>query len=90
MFYVLYNVKTTKMVKPKSGYSSYNTAAAAKRAMTVNGLSDTEYAVTDDENFYNNIEKTEIRKNFMTGKEFVTRVNTAYTTCPSSETYWSS
>ena len=90
MAFVLYNIETTKLVTPKGYYTkTFASAAAALRARTIKGLPVAEYAVTDYENFWKNIEKKEVRKNFMSGAEFETSVNSNYTTCPSSESYWS-
>lgn len=88
--FVLYNVETTKLVTPKGMYNkTFASASAALRARTVKGLPVAEYAVTDYENFWKNIEKKEVRVNLMSGKEFETNVNDNYSTCPSSESYWS-
>jgi hypothetical protein len=88
---VLYNVETTKLVPAKGYYNfNYKTAAAAKAARTRNGLDKNLYSVAEAEYFYSNIEKKETRINLMSRKEFVVGVNSPYSTCPSSETYWSS
>lgn len=87
---VLYNVETTKLV-PAKGYFNYTykTAAAAKAARTRKGLDANLYSVAEAQYFYAHIEKKETRINMMSRKEFVVGVNSPYTTCPSSETYWS-
>ena len=41
------------------------------------------------EKFHRDIEKSVKKKNMMTGKEFMEKVNTPYYCSPSSETYWS-
>lgn len=89
--FVLYNVETTKLVTPAVRYAkTFGSAAAAKAARTRAGLNPAEYAVTDYENFWRNIEKKETRVNLMSGVAFETSVNASYACCPSSETYWCS
>jgi hypothetical protein len=86
--FVLYNIETTRLVKPRSGYSAFTSAAAAKAARTRAGLNPAEYAITEYENFCRNVEKKEVRVNLMSGVEFTTSVNAIRSVCPSSETYW--
>lgn len=91
MPFVLYNIETTKLVPTTDRYiKTFKTEAAAKSARTRNKLNKEEYAVAEATRFYALIEKTEMRKNLMSGKEFKVGVNADYATCPSSETYWSS
>jgi len=103
--FVIFNSKTTRTFKAKYGGTRYfDTERAAKSMITrLKNAAERANASTGKNNvetpfdsyaeaaeFSNNIEKTETRKNFMTGKEFSEPVNTPYFASPSSETYWSS
>jgi hypothetical protein len=91
MAYVLYNIETTKLVPTADRWvKTFRTEAAAKSARTRNKLSTFEYAIAEASKFYAEIEKKEVRQNLMSGKDFTVGVNSDYTTCPSSETYWCS
>jgi hypothetical protein len=46
-------------------------------------------AVTDEQNFHDNIEAIVQRTNLMSGKPFFERINTPNYCLPSSESYWS-
>lgn len=89
MAYMLYNIETTILVKPKGYGRSFETEAAAKAARTRKKLSADEYAIAEATVFYAKIEKSEVRNNLMTGVPFTVGVNSNYATCTSSETYWS-
>ena len=79
-------VKTTKV--------SFSTMAAAKAAITreakLGSITANDFAVAETMDFHNNIEKSEIVKNLMSGTPVTQRVNTPWCCNPSSETYWSS
>jgi hypothetical protein len=66
------------------------TEAAAKAARTRAKLDPTVWLIAEKGEFHRAIELKETRKNLLSGKEFKVGVNAGYTTCPSSETYWSS
>lgn len=90
MYWVIYNVDTTKIVLRKDGGRSWNTKAAAKAAMTRLKLSYDDHAICEAKYFVDHIEKKEIRHGIVgaTGKEYVVGVNTPWTSGPWSETYW--
>jgi hypothetical protein len=87
--YVIYNIESTKIIRKAQYDVGYASIGAAKAAMTRNKIDKNTHTISEYTHFFTNIEKTETRKNFMSGKEFETSVNSNYTTCPSSETYWS-
>jgi len=79
---------------------SYKTMAAAKAGLTriakAEGLLQTDpnhafyrYSFCGADKFHRDIEKSVKKKNMMTGKEFMEKVNTPYYCSPSSETFWS-
>ena len=79
---------------------SYKTMAAAKAGLTriakAEGLLQTDpnhafyrYSICEADKFHRDIEKSVKKKNMMTGKEFMEKVNTPYYCSPSSETFWS-
>jgi hypothetical protein len=75
----------------------YKTAAAAKRGLTMackeaykSGVSIySHFKIAEASVFFKSIEKTETKRNLLSGKEFVQPVNTPLCCDPSSETYWS-
>lgn len=90
MYYVIYNVKTTVIFRNKrTRKERYKTPAAAAAAMTRNGLARGEYSISEASRFHKFIEKQEVRRNLMSGKEFTQPVNTPRCCDPSSELYWS-
>ena len=80
---------------------SYTTMSATKAALTRMSkryradLKETvndpqfRYAIAEAGYFHKSLEKSVTKKNMMSGKEFVEKVNTPYYCSPSSETYWS-
>lgn len=93
MAYVIYNKDTTRLLNR----TMYKTLAAAKRARTMacrygssrlTGLQ-SQFSIAEVSEFYKSIEKTEVKKSLLSGKEFVQPVNTPLCCDPSSETYWS-
>lgn len=98
MSFVVYNVKTTKLLRMPSGgvgcyKETYATVAAAKAALTravKKGKAQfNEYGIAELGEFRNKIEKTETKRNLLTGEEFTQPVNTPRCCDPSSELYWS-
>jgi hypothetical protein len=102
MSFVVYHIESTYLLKAPSGgvgcyKTHYETEAAAKasitRAVKKGRITEKEanevYRIADAETFRKSIEKQEIRKNLMSGKEFSQPVNTPLCCDPSSETYWS-
>lgn len=93
-YFVIYNKETTKIIKERS-YSKqyYASEAAAKAAVTrfaKKGIcTKDEVAVAELNDFYKNIEKTEVVTNLMSGKQVRQSVNTPHCCDVSSETYWS-
>lgn len=92
--FVIYNKATTHIIKERS-YSKqyYATETAAKAAITrfaKKGICNKdEVAVAEVGYFYDNIEKSEIVINMMSGKQVRQSVNTPACCDVSSETYWS-
>ncbi len=92
MYYLAYNIKTTRYLP--STLTHFATQSAAKAAITrafnSGKIADkSEYTVADNVEFYNNIEKTETVKNMMSGNDVEQSVNTPHCCDVSSETYWS-
>lgn len=97
MSYVIYDIKTTRFVRVlRDGYwqdASYATMGAANAAFTrlakagkvVAGA----HAIAEAGHFHACIEKTETKRNLLSGKEFTQPVNTPLCCDPSSETYHS-
>jgi len=83
--YVIYDRLTTVTVKDKH----FKTLGAAKAYMTRKGLDPNKWAIEKAITFWSHIEKSETRRNLMSGGEFTQRVNTPLCCDPSSETYWS-
>jgi len=48
-----------------------------------------QFGYADAEYFHQHVEKTETKRNLITGKEFTQSVNTWRSCDPSTETYWS-
>lgn len=89
--FVVYNKETTKIVGSRV-HESWKSIGAAKghlKRMAKMGYNVGEYAIADYSLFLNNIEKTVVRTNLMTGKQFEESANTPYFCSPSSESYWS-
>lgn len=89
MSYVIYNIESTIMHTTRKRKERWATIAAAKAEMTRAGLSSDEFAIAETGLFYSEIEKQEVVKNMMSGKEVVQGVNTPSYLDPSSEAYWS-
>ena len=92
--FVIYNTATTAIVKDHYyGKSYWNSAAAAKAAITrfvKKGICKREeVAFAEIGHYQKNIEAKVKRVNLMSGEEFYESVNTPYYCSPSSETYWS-
>jgi len=93
MAYVIYNKDTTWLLNK----TKYKTAPAAKRALTMACKEAYEsgasiygtFRIAEESEFHKSIEKTEVKKSLLSGKEFVQPVNTPLCCDPSSETYWS-
>ena len=95
MSYVIYHKETTKIhYVPTRHVRCYKedwaTESAAKSARTRAKLDPSLWLIAEKGEFRTSIEKTEIRRNLISGKPFESSVNAGYNTCPSSETYWSS
>lgn len=88
MMYVIYNLSTTRLHGGSLNYKKYPTLRGAKIALARIADRD-EYGIADAEDFFKHIEKKEVKRNLLSGKEFVQGVNTPLCCDPSSETYWS-
>ncbi len=92
--FLIYDKTTTRIIKERS-YSKqyYATETAAKAAITrfvKKGICNKDdVAVAEASYFYDNIEKTEVVVNMMSGKQVRQSVNTPACCDVSSETYWS-
>jgi hypothetical protein len=82
--FVVYNKETTMLF----GKKSYKTRAAARSAITRNGLGET-HEVAEQGLFYSMIEKKVTRRNMMSGNEYEEGINTPNYMSPASEAYWS-
>ena len=99
--YIMGKMDKQGLVRPDHR-KSYATMSAAKAALTkmtnwhryhtINDMQNSpqfRYAIAEVDHFHTFIEKSVTKKNMMSGKEFVEKVNTPYYCSPSSETYWS-
>jgi hypothetical protein len=84
--FIAYEIATTRILKTRNGNYGFETAAAAKAAITRAGLQATHAVLPADE--FRKIEKTETKRTIY-GKEFTQSVNTPACCDPSTETYWS-
>jgi len=91
MTHVVYNKDTTRLLNSKT-YANPGTAKAALTRAAKNDCTmiKAEYAITETNEFYNNIEKIVTRQSMMGSKDFQERVNTPFACSPRSETYWCS
>ena len=98
MSYVIFNIETTVLLRmPSGGVGCYKThyatepaaKAAFTRALKKGKIVDAEWTIAEAGEFHRMIEKREVRRNLMSGKEFSQPVNTPLCCDPSSETYWS-
>lgn len=87
MPYVVYDKDTTK-IYPRWD-KAYESAAAAKAAITRNKLDRDQYHWAEAYFFKTFVEKRVVKKNLLTGVEFEESVNTPHFCSPSSESYWS-
>lgn len=89
MSYVIYNRETTRLLDNKN-YESERAAKAARTRACNSGRIATasDWEIAETSHFRNNIEKTKIVKNLMSGKDVEISVNTPLHLDPSSETYW--
>lgn len=97
--YVVYHKDTTRYLCFQPGTKVdkelFASQAAAKSALTREAkrgaVKKEDFLIAESRYFYDNIEKEEERTNFMPPHaKFMARVNAPRSTCPSSETYWSS
>jgi hypothetical protein len=102
MSYTVFHKDTTRILRNHPGVKTdrrhFATEAAAKAALT-RAVKDTasklqpilreDFIVSSYENF-RDVEKTEVVKNLMSGKDVIQSVNTELCLDPSSETYWCS
>jgi hypothetical protein len=100
--YIVYHKDTTRFLSlhpgVKTDHASFASEGAAKAALT-RAIKDTaskvqpilreNFLITEDDNFFCNVQKTVTKKNLMTGVEFQQAVNTPMICDPSTETYWS-
>lgn len=97
MRYIVYHKDTTRFLSlhpgVKTDNASFATEGAAKAALTreVNrkAVKREDFLITEDDNFYVNVQKVVTKKNLITGVEFQQPVNTPPICDPSTETYWS-
>jgi hypothetical protein len=91
MMFVVYHKETTQIVGSRvhNTWKSLGAAKAHLSRMGKMGYNVNEYDIASHSFFSDNIEKTVIRRNLMTGKEFTESANTPYYCSPSSESYWS-
>ena len=93
MSYVIYHKETTKLIHGTNRQKTYRTERAAKAARTrfinVTGYNADEYAIAETSDFFNNIEKQVVRRNLMSGEDYLEPVNTPAYMSPACESYWS-
>lgn len=94
MAYVVYNVKTTAIVRSKPFEDAiFKTEAAAKacktRLVKKNDYAEDQIAIAEINKYRAEIEQQVKRVNLMSGKEYYESVNTPNYCSPSSEAYWS-
>jgi hypothetical protein len=98
MAFVIYERESTLILrdtkKHGKGKEYHATEAAAKAALSRaykygHITNPDDYAIAEDWDFLENIEKTVERVNIMSGKPYKERVNTPACCSPSCETYWS-
>ena len=105
MSYVIYHKETSQLwvhtrYRPFRRTESYRTHAAAQAALTRlcrgSGLLPGDenyplyqYGIAEANHYREKIERTVVRRNLMTGKEYRESVNTPNYCSPSSEAYWS-
>jgi hypothetical protein len=89
--FVVYHKETTRIVGSRvhNTWKSMGAAKAHLGRMAKMGYRVDEYEIASYSFFSDNIEKTVVRKNLMSGKEFTESVNTPHYCSPSSESYWS-
>ena len=93
--FVVYQKSDTRYAGKKARYDDpiFESLAAAKAHMTrlvkSGKFTADEIAVTDYQNFYDNIERIVQRQHLLNGRPIFERINTPHYCSPSSETYWS-
>jgi hypothetical protein len=96
--FVIYNKETTRLVHGLPGkrrdfdhkkFATYRAAQSYRTRMVNLGEDIDQYGIADEATFYQKIEKTETKRNLLSGKDFTQPVNTPLCCDPSSETYWS-
>lgn len=95
MSFVVFEIATTRYAGKKAKYGEpiFDSIAAAKshmkRLIKSGKYTAEQIAVTDYQNFHDNIEQIVQRTNLFSGKPIFERINTPHYCSPSSETYWS-
>jgi len=95
--FVIYHKDTTRFLRILKNRhwedAKFASKGAAKACLTRMSKDEkfnpSDYLIADSDTFYKTIEKTEVVKNLMSGKDVVQSVNTPWCCNPSSETYWS-
>ena len=97
--YVIYHKETTRLLTNPRMHSLlakkiYKTERAPKTGLTIlsnrnESITKSDYAIAEFNDFKINIEKTEVVKNLMSGKDVTQSVNTPHCCDPSTESYWS-
>ena len=99
MGYVIYDKKTTRLkskaYKTHSAAQAQLTRMRKERADVFDGVLTPEhdplflFGIAEVEYYARYIERTVVKTNMMSGKEYTESVNTPLHMSPSSETYWS-
>lgn len=87
MVYVIYDTKTTRLVKKANGEHCFNTTSAAQRHLT-RYLDPEQYGIADYVTYLECIEQKVERVNVMTGQKYMESINTPNYMSPASEAYW--
>lgn len=95
MGYVVYQIESTRYAGRKGRYDDpiFETERAAKshitRIVNAGQFKREDLAIAEVSHFHSKIEKQVVRKNLLSGKEFVEPINTPNYCSPASESYWS-
>ena len=93
--FTVYHKETTRILAAGPfEQQHWKTAGAAKAHLTRmakadGALNTADYAIAPTREFWDSIEKKEVVKNLLSGKDVVQSVNTPACCDPSCETYWS-
>lgn len=88
MVYVIYDTRTTRLVRKANGDEFFKTTSAANRHVT-RYLDPEQYGIADYDTYRDLIEAKVERTNLMSGQKYMESINTPNYMSPASEAYWS-